>query len=49
MYPLRKKYVIDLMQQVGFTRVKTFGDFQERYDEGEPDFYIHVAEKAYDG
>lgn len=49
MYPLRKAYVIDLMRQVGFTRVKTFGDFQERYDEGEPDFYIHVAEKAYDG
>ncbi|MGJ3233085.1 MAG: class I SAM-dependent methyltransferase [Oceanicaulis sp.] len=49
MYPLRKNYVIDLMRQVGFTQVKTYGDFQERYDEAEPDFYIHVAEKAYDG
>lgn len=47
MYPLRKAYMRDLMKEVGFQRVKTYGDFQETYDEHEPDFFIHVAEKAY--
>lgn len=47
MYPLRKSYMRDLMKEVGFQRVKTFGDFQESFDEHEPDFFIHVAEKAY--
>lgn len=48
MYPLRKAYMRELMKEVGFQRVKTYGDFQETYDEHEPDFFIHVAEKAYD-
>ena len=48
MFPLRKRYVCDLMQQVGFQRVDTFGDFQETYHEPDPDFFIHVAEKCYD-
>ncbi len=47
MFPLRKKYMTDLMQQVGFQRVKTYGDFQEAYGEHDPDFLIHVAEKSY--
>ncbi|PWE16830.1 SAM-dependent methyltransferase [Marinicauda salina] len=49
MFPLRKKYTTDLMKQVGFSNVKTYGDFQENYDDHEPDFFIHVAEKSYDG
>lgn len=49
MFPLRKAYTVDLMKQVGFTSVKTYGDFEESYSEGEPDFFIHVAEKSYDG
>jgi sarcosine/dimethylglycine N-methyltransferase len=48
MFPLRKKYVQDLMQQVGFQRVKTYGDFQETYHEAEPDFLIHIADKHYE-
>jgi glycine/sarcosine N-methyltransferase len=47
MYPLRKQYVQDLMKEVGFQRVKTYGDFQETYHEDEPDFFIHVADKHY--
>lgn len=47
MFPLRKNYVQTLMREVGFQRVETFGDFQETYRESEPDFFIHVAEKAY--
>jgi len=47
MFPLRKSYVRKLMTEVGFQDVTTFGDFQETYREAEPDFFIHVAEKAY--
>jgi hypothetical protein len=35
------------MKQVGFQQVTTFGDFKETYREAEPDFFVHVAEKAY--
>jgi len=47
MFPLRKNYVHDLMHQVGFQSVTTYGDFQSSYREEDPDFFIHVAEKAY--
>ena len=47
MFPLRKAYTTRLMYEVGFQQVHTFGDFQETYREGDPDFFIHVAEKAY--
>ena len=47
MYPLRKDYVRRIMKEVGFQRVTTYGDFKETYKETEPDFFIHVAEKAY--
>ena len=48
MFPLRKSYVHKLMEEVGFQKVETFGDFKETYHEDEPDFWIHVAEKSYD-
>jgi glycine/sarcosine N-methyltransferase len=47
MYPLRKTYVQGLMKDVGFQTVTTYGDFQETYKDQEPDFFVHVAEKAY--
>jgi glycine/sarcosine N-methyltransferase len=47
MYPLRKRYVRRLLCEVGFQKITTYGDFQETYREGEPDFFIHVAEKRY--
>jgi len=47
MYPLQKDYVRRLMKEVGFQRITTYGDFKETYRESEPDFFIHVAEKAY--
>ncbi len=47
MFPLRREYVRRLTAEVGFQRTTTFGDFQETYQEEEPDFLIHFAEKAY--
>lgn len=47
MFPLRKAYVQRLMKEVGFQDVTTFGDFQETFRDKEPDFFVHVAEKAY--
>ncbi len=46
MFPLRKNYVRRLMREAGFERVRTYGDFQETYQDSEPDFFIHVAEKS---
>ncbi|WP_341350383.1 methyltransferase domain-containing protein [Mycobacterium decipiens] len=34
------------MYEAGFETVRTYGDFQETYEESEPDFFIHVAEKS---
>lgn len=48
MFPLRKSYMRDLLLESGFQRVKTYGDFQETYQESDPDFFIHIAEKSYD-
>lgn len=48
MFPLRKNYVRRLMTEVGFQRVTTYGDFHETYQDSEPDFFIHVAEKTYE-
>jgi len=47
MYPLRKNYMQRLMCEVGFQRVETYGDFQETYRDKDPDFFVHIAEKAY--
>ncbi|WP_099025687.1 glycine/sarcosine N-methyltransferase [Mycolicibacterium palauense] len=46
MFPLRKNYVRRLMREAGFERVRTYGDFQETYQDNEPDFFVHVAEKS---
>jgi SAM-dependent methyltransferase len=48
MYPLRKNYMRKLLREAGFASVKTYGDFQETYQEADPDFFIHVAEKHLD-
>jgi sarcosine/dimethylglycine N-methyltransferase len=47
MYPLRKDYTCRLMHEVGFQKIKTYGDFQETYKHEEQDFFIHVASKQY--
>ena len=47
MYPLRRNYSRRLMQEVGFQRINTYGDFQETYKANDPDFFVHVAEKSY--
>ncbi|MEX0680730.1 MAG: class I SAM-dependent methyltransferase [Balneolales bacterium] len=47
MYPLRRDYTRKLMDQVGFQKVETYGDFHETYRKEDPDFFIHVADKKY--
>ena len=47
MYPLRKSYTQQIMKEVGFQEITTYGDFQETYKKDEPDFFIHVASKSY--
>ncbi len=46
LFPLRKNYVRRLLKEAGFERVRTYGDFQETYQENDPDFFVHVAEKS---
>lgn len=48
MCPIRRDYTRRLMQEVGFQKISTYGDFEEENRTGSPDFYIHVAEKKYD-
>lgn len=48
MFPLRKAYVQKLLKEVGFQTITTYGDFQETYQQDDPDFFIHIAEKHYD-
>lgn len=47
MYPLRKEYTRQLMREVGFQKIDTYGDFQHTYRDDEPDFFVHIAEKEY--
>lgn len=47
MFPLRKEYMRNLLKQSGFQTIQTYGDFQETYREDEPDFFVHIAQKAY--
>lgn len=47
MFPLRQKYTRRLMHEVGFQKVHTFGDFKRDFDDMDPDFLVHVAEKRY--
>ena len=49
MFPLRKSYMRGLLKDSGFQQIKTYGDFQETYQESDPDFFVHVAEKTYHG
>jgi SAM-dependent methyltransferase len=49
MYPLRKEYTRRLMREVGFQTINTYGDFQASFKDDEPDFFVHVAEKVYEG
>lgn len=47
MFPLRKDYTRRLMHEVGFQKIETYGDFQSTFSDDEPDFFVHIAEKAY--
>jgi len=45
MFPLRRAYVFQLMEDSGFSNIETFADFQETVRDYEPDFYVHIAQK----
>ncbi len=45
-FPLRKAYVRGLMCDAGFVTVRTYGDFEECYQQSTSDFFIHVAAKT---
>ena len=47
MFPLRQEYTRGLIKEAGFQGIRTFGDFQETYRDDEPDFFVHIAQKAY--
>jgi len=47
MFPLRKAYMRGLLKDSGFRQVKTYSNFQETYQESDPDFFVHDAEKSY--
>ncbi|MGX1099550.1 glycine/sarcosine N-methyltransferase [Amorphus sp. MBR-141] len=47
MFPLRKNYMRKLLQEAGFQTIRTYGDFQETYQEYDPDFFVHVCEKTF--
>jgi SAM-dependent methyltransferase len=47
MFPLRQKYTRNLMREVGFQNLKTYGDFKEKFEPNDPDFLIHIADKKY--
>lgn len=47
MFPLRKAYMRRLLEEAGFQRIRTYGDFQETFEDTEPDFLVHVADKAF--
>lgn len=47
MFPLRSEYTRKLMHEVGFQKVKSYGDFKETHHQEDPDFWIHIAEKQY--
>lgn len=46
MFPLRKNYTRRLLNEAGFQKVRTYGDFQETLQDTDPDYLIHVAEKS---
>lgn len=46
MFPLRKAYVRKLLSEAGFERIRTYGDFQATFEDAEPDFFVHIAEKT---
>lgn len=47
MFPIRKKAMRTLLREAGFQNIHSYGDFQETYQDTEPDFFVHIAEKSY--
>lgn len=47
MFPLRRNYLCELISNAGFQKIESFADFQALPGDPDPDFYVHVAHKAY--
>ncbi|MDF3818369.1 class I SAM-dependent methyltransferase [Leptospira sp. 96542] len=47
MFPIRREKFRNLLGEVGFQTIHTYGDFQETYTQDDPDFFVHIAEKKY--
>ncbi|MFH1107536.1 MAG: class I SAM-dependent methyltransferase [Candidatus Micrarchaeota archaeon] len=45
LYPIRKKEMLELMQEAGFSHVASYGDYQKRYGKYDADYIQHVAVK----
>ena len=45
MFPLRRNYLCKLLNDAGFQKIETFGDFKEKFQESEVDFFVHIAHK----
>jgi SAM-dependent methyltransferase len=45
MFPLRLNYFCKLINEAGFQKIKTFGDFKETYQKSDVDFFVHIIHK----
>lgn len=45
LFPLRRHYVRKLFDEAGFTKVTTYGDFEESFEPDEVDFFQQIAIK----
>lgn len=44
--PIRRNHIRRLRQEAAFERVRTHGEFQKTYQDADPGFFIHLAEKT---
>ena len=44
-YPILKAQFKDLLSAVGFNKITVYGDFNQKYDVNESEFYFYIAQK----
>ena len=45
-YPLRQRYLTELLERTGFSSIVRYGDFKKDYEFYDPDFIVQVATKG---
>ena len=45
LYPIKVKEMKNLLEKVGFSNIKTYGDFKEKFDINNTDFIQHISIK----